>query len=109
MPACAVPGSQDANMPHFSHTLGQRRYVFDDLKSLLAKASPPKSGDQLAGIAAGSDEERVAARLPLADVPLKTFLEEPLIPYEEDEESRLILDTHDRAAFADIGAFTVGE
>ncbi len=86
-------------MPHFSHTLGQRRYVFDDLKSLLAKASPPKSGDQLAGIAAASDEERVAARLALADVPIKTFLEEPLIPYEEDEVTRLILDQHERTAF----------
>ena len=96
-------------MPHFSHTIGQRRYVFDDLTRLLAKASPPKSGDQLAGIAATSDEERVAARLALAEVPLKTFLEEPLIPYDEDEVTRLILDKHDRAAFADIGAFTVGE
>jgi len=96
-------------MPHFSHTLGQRRYVFDDLTRLLAKASAPKSGDQLAGIAAASDEERVAARLALAEVPLKSFLEEPLIPYEEDEVSRLILDQHDRSAFADIGAFTVGE
>ena len=96
-------------MPPFSHTLGQRRYVFDGLASLLAKASPPKSGDQLAGIAAASDEERVAVRLALADVPLKNFLEEPLIPYEEDEVTRLILDQHDRAAFDDIGAFTVGE
>jgi ethanolamine ammonia-lyase large subunit len=96
-------------MPRFAHTVGQRRYVFDDLKSLLAKASPPKSGDQLAGIAATSDEERVAARLALAEVPLRTFLEEPLIPYEEDEVTRLILDTHDRAAFEEIASFTVGE
>ncbi len=96
-------------MPRFSHTLGQRRYIFDDLASLLAKASPPKSGDQLAGIAAASDEERVAARLALAEVPLKTILDEPLIPYEEDEVTRLIHDKHDRSAFADIGAFTVGE
>ena len=96
-------------MSRFVHTLGQRRYVFDDLKSLLAKASPLKSGDQLAGIAAASDEERVAARLALADVPLKTFLAEPLIPYDEDEVTRLILDSHDRSAFADIAAFTVGE
>ncbi len=96
-------------MPHFSFTLGRRRYVFDDLKSLLAKASPPKSGDRLAGIAAVSDEERVAARLALAEVPLKTFLQEPLIPYEEDEVTRLIFDSHDRAAFADISAYTVGE
>jgi ethanolamine ammonia-lyase large subunit len=96
-------------MPRFTHTLGQRRYVFDDLKSLLAKASPPKSGDQLAGIAAAGDEERVAARLALAEVSLRTFLEEPLIPYEEDEVTRLILDTHDRAAFEEIASFTVGE
>ncbi len=96
-------------MPRFTHTLGHRRYVFDDLKSLLAKASPPKSGDQLAGIAAAGDEERVAARLALAEVSLRTFLEEPLIPYEEDEVTRLILDTHDRAAFEEIASFTVGE
>ena len=96
-------------MPRFTHTLGQRRYVFDDLKSLLARASPPKSGDQLAGIAAAGDEERVAARLALAEVPLRTFLEEPLLPYEEDEVTRLILDTHDRTAFEEIGSFTVGE
>ncbi|MGB7989998.1 MAG: ethanolamine ammonia-lyase subunit EutB [Candidatus Methylophosphatis roskildensis] len=75
----------------------------------MAKASSPKSGDQLAGIAAGSDEERVAARYALADLPLSTFLDEPLIPYEDDEVTRLILDGHDRNAFADISAFTVGE
>ena len=96
-------------MSRFVHTLGQRRYVFDDLKSLLAKASPQKSGDLLAGIAAASDQERVAARLALADVPLKTFLAEPLIPYDEDEVTRLILDSHDRGAFADVAALTVGE
>ncbi|HEX6827837.1 MAG TPA: ethanolamine ammonia-lyase subunit EutB [Burkholderiales bacterium] len=96
-------------MPRFSHTLGQRRYVFDDLKSLLARASPPKSGDQLAGIAAASDEERVAARFALAEVPLKAFLEEPLVPYEEDEVTRLLLDHYDRSAFTEIGACTVGE
>lgn len=96
-------------MSRFAHTLGQRRYVFDDLRDLLAKASPLKSGDQLAGIAAAGDEERVAARLALAEVPLRTFLEEAPVPYEEDEVTRLILDTHDRAAFEEIATFTVAE
>ena len=96
-------------MTRFSYTLGQRRYAFDDLTALMARASSPKSGDQLAGIAAGSDEERVAARYALADLPLSSFLDEALIPYEVDEVTRLILDGHDRNAFADIAAFTVGE
>ncbi len=96
-------------MSRYRQTLGDRSYSFDGLKTLLAWASPKKSGDELAGIAATSDEERVAARLCLADVPLKTLLEEPLVPYEEDEVTRLILDTHDHAAFEAISAFTVGE
>ena len=96
-------------MTRFSYTLGQRRYAFDDLTALMARASSPKSGDQLAGIAAGSDEERVAARYALADLPLSSFLDEALIPYEDDEVTRLILDGHDSNAFADIAAFTVGE
>lgn len=96
-------------MTRFSYTLGQRRYAFDDLTALMARASSPKSGDQLAGIAAGSDEERVAARYALADLPLSSFLDEALIPYEVDEVTRLILDGHDSNAFADIAAFTVGE
>ena len=83
-------------------------YRFDDLKVLLAKATPERSGDQLAGVAAASAEERVAAQIRLADVPLEAFLDEPLVPYEDDEVTRLICDTHDRAAFAPISGLTVG-
>ncbi|HZB92135.1 MAG TPA: ethanolamine ammonia-lyase subunit EutB, partial [Stellaceae bacterium] len=90
-------------------TLGSGSWAFDDLKTLLAKATPIRSGDRLAGIAAGSAEENVAAKLCLADLPLKTLLAEPLIPYEEDEVTRLILDTHDRDAFAPVAGLTVGE
>lgn len=92
----------------YTQTLGGRTYQFQDLKTLMARATPERSGDQLAGLAAESAEERVAAQLCLADLPLTTFLEAPLIPYEEDEVTRLILDTHDRAAFAPISSFTVG-
>lgn len=80
-----------------------------DLRRLLAKASPARSGDALAGIAAETESERVAAQRDLADVPLKRFLDEPLIPYETDEVTRLIFDTHDLAAFAAVRSFTVGE
>jgi ethanolamine ammonia-lyase large subunit len=96
-------------MPRFTQTVGHRSYVFDSLKSLLAKATPERSGDRLAGIAAESMEERVAAQLCLAALPLKIFLDEPLIPYEEDEVTRLIFDTHDPAAFAPVSSLTVGE
>jgi ethanolamine ammonia-lyase large subunit len=85
------------------------RYRFDDLKSLMAKASPLRSGDCLAGVAAESAVERIAAQMLLADLPLARFLEESLIPYEDDEVTRLILDTHDPKAFAPISSFTVGE
>lgn len=90
-------------------TLGSLTYRFDGLRDLLAKASPARSGDYLAGIAAASAEQRMAARLLLADVPLKRFLNEALIPYESDEVTRLIIDTHDRQAFAPISHLTVGE
>lgn len=80
-----------------------------NLKTLLAKASPLRSGDQLAGVAAASAEERVAVQMKLADTPLKRFLDEPLIPYEDDEVTRLIFDSHDAAAFAPISGLTVGE
>lgn len=86
-----------------------RTYRFADLKTLLAKASPFRSGDALAGIAADSYEERVAAQMALADVPLQTFLQEVIISYEEDEVTRLIIDTHNRAAFAPVSHLTVGE
>ncbi len=89
--------------------LGHITYDFKDLKTVMAKASPHRSGDVLAGIAASTYEERVAAQMVLADVPLKTFLLEWLIPYEEDEITRLICDTHDKTAFAAVSHFTVGD
>jgi ethanolamine ammonia-lyase large subunit len=84
-------------------------YNFDDLRDLLAKASPYRSGDALAGIAAESDEQRAAAQMTLADLPLRAFLQQALVPYESDEVSRLIVDTHDPAAFAPVATFTVGD
>lgn len=93
----------------FTHNVGGTTFVFPTLKTLLAKASPPRAGDRLAGIGAQSAEECVAAKLALADVPLKTILAQPLIPYEDDEVTRLILDTHDTRAFASIAHMTVGE
>ena len=92
----------------YRQRLGQRSYVFPDLKALLAKASPPRSGDALAGIAAASAEERVAAQMALAELPLTTFLAEALIPYETDEVTRLIVDSHDSAAFWPVRSLTVG-
>ncbi|HEY6343249.1 MAG TPA: ethanolamine ammonia-lyase subunit EutB [Bryobacteraceae bacterium] len=80
-----------------------------NLRELLAKASPPRSGDELAGLAAESAEERVRAQMQLADVPLKSFLAEPVIPYEADEVTRLICDSHDVSAFAPVSHLTVGE
>jgi ethanolamine ammonia-lyase large subunit len=85
------------------------RYTFQDIKSLMAKATPLRSGDCLAGVAAQSAAERVAAQMALADLPLSTFLQEALVPYEEDEVTRLIIDTHDKEAFAPIASLTVGE
>ena len=96
-------------MAGYSRTVGDRRYTFPDLKSLLAKATPARSGDRLAGLAASSEEERVAAQMALADLPLRTFLDETVIPYESDEVTRLIVDTHDAAAFAPVAHLTVGD
>ncbi|HEX4066593.1 MAG TPA: ethanolamine ammonia-lyase subunit EutB [Acidobacteriaceae bacterium] len=93
----------------YSITRNGSTHTFADLKTLLAKATPARSGDALAGIAAESEEERVLARMALAEVPLTRFLEEYVIPYEKDEVTRLIADTHDRAAFTAIAGFTVGE
>jgi ethanolamine ammonia-lyase large subunit len=84
-------------------------YHFDDLRDLLAKASPYRSGDALAGIAAESAEQRAAAQMTLADLPLPVFLEQALVPYESDEVTRLIIDTHDPVAFAPVAALTVGD
>ena len=88
---------------------GGKTYNFRSLREVMAKASPERSGDVLAGIAAADYQERVAAQICLADVPLSAFLEEPLIPYEEDEITRLILDSHDVEAFAPVSSLTVGE
>ena len=92
----------------YRQTIGQRIHVFRDLKDLMAKATPLRSGDQLAGIAATSAEENVAARMALADQPLTLFLSEAVVPYEADEVTRLIIDRHDAAAFAPVRHLTVG-
>ncbi|WP_089100060.1 ethanolamine ammonia-lyase subunit EutB [Streptomyces hyaluromycini] len=96
-------------MSTYTATLGGERHRFDSLARLLAAASPERSGDRLAGLAAASARQRVAARWALAEVPLATFLTEPVIPYEDDDVTRLILDTHDAAAFAPVAGLTVGE
>ncbi|MEN3278217.1 MAG: ethanolamine ammonia-lyase large subunit [Massilia sp.] len=95
-------------MSRFTHIVGSRTHAFADLRALLAKASPARSGDYLAGVAAGSAEERVAAQMALADLPLTTFLNEAVVPYELDEVTRLIVDGHDAAGFAPIRHLTVG-
>ena len=96
-------------MTYCSHTIGARTYGFRDLKDLMAKATPARSGDYLAGVAAGSAEERVAAQMTLAELPLNTFLQEVVIPYEGDEVTRLIIDSHDAQAFAPVRHMTVGD
>ncbi len=93
----------------YSSVVAATRYRFADLKDLLAKASPPRSGDELAGIAANGAVERMAARICLADLPLTAFLDEALSPYETDEVTRLIMDRHDPLAFAEISHLTVGD
>ncbi|MBC3785893.1 ethanolamine ammonia-lyase subunit EutB [Spirosoma utsteinense] len=92
----------------YRHTVHQTNYVFDDLKTLLARATPLRSGDQLAGVATQSAEERVAAQMALAELPVTTFLNEAVVPYETDEVTRLIIDTHNATAFALIRHLTVG-
>jgi ethanolamine ammonia-lyase large subunit len=90
------------------HTIDGVGYGFGDLKELLAKATPARSGDELAGVAAGTAVERVAAQMALADLPLTAFLNEAVVPYEDDEVTRLILDTHEAGAFAAVASLTVG-
>src|ERR1700757_4738737 len=92
----------------YRHTIDATTYTFPDLRDLLAKATPPRSGDRLAGIAADSAEQMIAARMALADVPLAKFLQEAVIPYEADEVTRLVIDTHDVKAFAPVASLTVG-
>ncbi len=96
-------------MGGYRSTIGNVVYRFEDVKSVLAKASPQRSGDDLAGLSAESAEERVAAQIALGDMPLKTFLVEPVIPYESDEVTRLIADEHDAGAFASVAHLTVGD
>ncbi|WP_291183481.1 ethanolamine ammonia-lyase subunit EutB [Hydrogenophaga sp.] len=93
---------------NLSATLGLQTFRFGSLREVMAKATPLRSGDCLAGLAAATEQERVAARWVLADVPLQRFLDEALIPYETDEVTRLIIDGHDRAAFAPVSGLTVG-
>jgi ethanolamine ammonia-lyase large subunit len=96
-------------MSRYAHVVGTRTYQFRDLKDLMAKATPARSGDLLAGVAALSAEQRVAAQMALAALPLKQFLNEALVPYETDEVTRLIVDSHDAAAFAPIAHLSVGD
>ncbi|HWE03615.1 MAG TPA: ethanolamine ammonia-lyase subunit EutB [Tepidisphaeraceae bacterium] len=96
-------------MPTYAVHFRGTHYAFADLKEVMAKATPLRSGDVLAGVAAGNARERVAAMTVLADTPLQRFLREPLIPYDLDEVTRLILDRHDAAAFAPVSGFTVGQ
>jgi len=93
----------------YKYIFGQKTYTFKNLADLMAKATPKRSGDMLAGVAAQSSQERVIAQMRLAEVPLKTFLEEPLISYEDDEITRLILDEHDKEVFKQISHLTVGD
>lgn len=93
----------------FRTSTGQSSFTFSSLKELLAKASPDRSGDHLAGLAAQSREERVAAQIALSDVPLDHFLREEIIPYDDDEITRAIADTHDKTAFSPVSSFTVGD
>jgi ethanolamine ammonia-lyase large subunit len=92
----------------YRHAIDATTYTFSDLRDLLAKATPPRSGDRLAGIASESAEQMVAARMALADVPLEQFLNEAVIPYEDDEVTRLIVDSHDASGFAGVSSLTVG-
>ncbi|MBT8154191.1 ethanolamine ammonia-lyase subunit EutB [Epibacterium ulvae] len=96
-------------MAHYRCNLGGELFRFGSLGEVMAKATPGRSGDALAGLIAGSDVERVAAQMVLADLPLKDFLSEALIPYETDEVTRLIMDSHDTAAFAPVSHMTVGQ
>lgn len=93
----------------YSHTVNTQRYTFVDLRDLMARATPLRSGDRLAGVAAGSAAERMAAQMALADIPLRTFLSEAVVPYESDAVTRLIIDTHSASAFSPVAHLTVGD
>src|SRR5580698_8083080 len=93
----------------YAHTVGDVRYTFDSLAQLLARATPERSGDRLAALSAATAQERIAAQMCLADLPLRQFLNEAVVAYEIDEVTRLIFDTHDAAAFAPVSTLTVGD
>ncbi|MFQ8432833.1 ethanolamine ammonia-lyase subunit EutB [Amaricoccus sp. W119] len=95
-------------MPSYAHTIANETHRFETLAELMAKATPERSGDRLAGVAAADDEERAVAQMALADLPLATFLDDHLIPYEADEVTRLIIDDHDARAFAPVAHLSVG-
>src|SRR5262249_42204589 len=103
----AVPPRESA-MPYSTAVRGER-VTFADLRELFAKANEEKSGDQLASLAAAGERERVAAKRALADVPLGEILNNPLLDPDRDDVSRLILETHDTAAFREVASLTVGE
>lgn len=93
----------------YSFNIGNNFYQFKDLKTLLAKATPLRSGDELAKLGANSNAERIAAQYALSEVPLTDFIENPIIPYENDEVTRLIIDNHDSKVFSKIDHFSVGQ
>jgi ethanolamine ammonia-lyase large subunit len=107
--AASIESTGEGKSMAYTATVGSTHYRFEDLRALMACASPRRSGDELAGLAAASEAERVAARFALADLPLKVFLAEAMVAYESDEVTRLIVDTHDAAAFATVAHLTVGE
>lgn len=96
-------------MSRYNTQLRGTTWTFDDLKNVLAKATPERNGDCLARVGATSARERVAAQTVSSDLPLTVFLKELVVPYESDEVSRLIVDTHDPAAFAPLNGLTVGQ
>jgi len=96
-------------MATYRYSVPRKTYIFSNLRDLMAKATPTRSGDVLAGVAAADAAERVAAQMALADLPLTTFLNECLVPYEDDEVTRLIIDTHDLEAFRQVSHLTVGD
>ena len=91
------------------HIICRQRYAFADLRTLLAKATPARSGDQLSGVMAQTMQERLAAQMALAALPLKVLLNECVVPYEEDVVTSLVLDTHEAAAFAPVAHLTAGD
>src|SRR5258708_17294071 len=108
---CEAVGHADVDAPTvfgvamiYRHAIDAHCFVFEGLRDLLAKATPPRSGHRLAGVAAETAEQMIAARMALADVPLRQFLHEPVVPYEEDEVTRLIIASHYATPFPAISS-----